>query len=108
MLANTVWEFATLSLIVVETEPKSPFATEQHSLREKMTNLEFVELKMIDDRDLFIGFLKSQHKLPESEGLAFQLAKMDVKTFKKFMKAALAVDSDWPTWRKAPVEMSRD
>ena len=98
MLANTVWEFATLSLIVVETEPKGPFATEQHSVREKMTNLEFV------DRDLFIGFLKSQHKLLESEGLAFQLAKMDVKTFKKFMKAALAVDSDWPTWRKAPVE----
>ena len=65
-------------------------------------------LKVINDRPLFIMFLRSQRKFLETKGIINQFTKMDVKKFKELMKFTLANHSDWPKWKKGLFETFRD
>ena len=103
------------SLLVVAKDgkkgAKGQFATkiQSHSLSPKTAKDEFVALlKVINDRPLFIMFLRSQRKFLETKGLIKQFTKMDVKKFKELTKFTLANHSDWPKWKKAMFETFRD
>ena len=72
-------------LVVTKDEEKgakgiSAMKIQSHSLSPKTTKDEFVTLlKVIDDRPLFIMFLRSQRKFLETKGIINQFTKMDVK-----------------------------
>ena len=83
-------------LVVTKDEEKgakgiSAMKIQSYSLSPKTTKDEFVTLlKVIDDRPLFIMFLRSQRKFLETKGIINQFTKMDVKKFKELMKFTLA------------------
>jgi hypothetical protein len=101
-------------LVVTKDEEKgakgiSAMKIQSHSLSPKTTKDEFVTLlKVINDRPLFIMFLRSQRKFLETKGIINQFTKMDVKKFKELMKFTLANHSDWPKWKKGLFETFRD
>ena len=69
---------------------KSAMKIQSHSLSPKTTKDELVTLlKVINDRPLFIMFLRSQRKFLETKGIINQFTKMDVKKFKELMKFTL-------------------
>ena len=88
---------------------QSGVGTTRHSLSPTTTKSEFVALlKDINDRPLFVKFLRSQRKFLENKGLVNQFTKMDVKKFKELMKFTLANHADWVKWKRGLFEMSRD